>query len=287
MSIINKQKHFMKKLKLFALGLIGASMFMTSCADDSEEDPVGPTLTVTEENSDAGVVSGKVEIAPGDSLHFKWDARAGDAKLKTMKITVNGDALAVDNTDEGNDLSDDIKAADNESYQDGVWFAAGNVETTKIYEFTVTDRDGEAKTVEIEVEVKEPSTDLSSEQSFQWKRVGSANGTGLAQFGLKWESNSGVAAIIATDMADKFVELSTSSYTNITTKEELVLAINGQSHITKFEGVSSQNSNANLNIILATMVGTDVYILKLVSSTVSTGTGGTTITIDGMYKMGS
>ena len=117
MSIINKQKHFMKKLKLFALGLIGASMFMTSCADDDSEDPVvGPTLTVTEENSEEGVVSGKVEIAPGDSLYFQWDARAGDAKLKTFEIELDGKSLSVV-TEEGNDLSDDIKSASNERYR--------------------------------------------------------------------------------------------------------------------------------------------------------------------------
>lgn len=283
-SIINKQKHFMKKLKLFALGLIGASMFMTSCADDSDEDPVGPTLTVTEENSEEGVVSGKVEIAPGDSLYFQWDARAGDAKLKTFEIELDGKSLSVV-TEEGNDLSDDIKSASNESYQDGVMFYAGNSEGTNVYTFIVTDRDGESETVDIEVNVKNPSTDLSAEQSFQWKRVGSAAGTGLDQFGLKWESNSSTAAIIATSAADKFVELPTSAY-SVTTKEELVLAITNATAITKFEGVSSQASNSNLNIVLATMVGTDVYIMKLVSSTVATGAS-TTITIDGMYKMGS
>src|SRR5690606_25397457 len=87
---INKQTTLMKKMKLFALGLIGASMMMTSCADDEEDPAVGPSLTVTEENSAAGVIDGKVAIEPGDSLHFEWTARDGDARLQTLVIEING-----------------------------------------------------------------------------------------------------------------------------------------------------------------------------------------------------
>ena len=144
----------MKKMKLFALGLIGASMMMTSCADDSDDPVVGPTLTVTEENSANGVVNGKVEVAPGDSLLFEWDARAGDAKLETFLVERDGVSQSSVPTEEGNDLDDNIKNSDNESYQDGIKLPG----LAGVYTFEVTDRDGESAMVEIEVMVGSPMT---------------------------------------------------------------------------------------------------------------------------------
>lgn len=269
----------MKKMKLFALGLIGASMMMTSCADDEEDPAVGPSLTVTEENSAAGVIDGKVAIEPGDSLHFEWTARDGDARLQTLVIEINGVKAGGLITDNGNELDDNIKSSDNETYQDGV-VLPGNA---GVYTFTVTDKDGETDVVEIEVEIA--SDDLSAEQSFQWKRVGSNDGTGLGQFGLAWKDNSSTAAIVTKDGATIFVELSTSAWNNITTKTDLVAAINDATPMSKFEGISSTASNSNLNIVLATLVGGEAYILKLNTSDVASGSAGTTITVDGMYKM--
>ena len=269
----------MKKMKLFALGLIGASMMMTSCADD--DDPVvGPSLVVNETNSADGVVDGKVSIEPGDSLHFEWTARDGDAKLETFVIEINGVKAGGLVTDEGNELDDNIKSSDNETYQDGVMII-GNA---GVYTFTITDRDGETDMVEIEVTVEAATTPLSSEQSFTWERMGGSAGTGLAQFGLKWTSNSSTSAIIAEDAATVFVELPASAWTSITTKEDLAAAITAATPITTYEGISVTQSGT-YDVVLATMTGTDVYIMHVTEATVTTGGSGTDITIDGMYKM--
>ncbi len=149
---INKQKTLMKKLKLFTLGLLGAStLFMTSCADDDEDPAVGPTLTVTEENSAAGVVDGKVNTS-ADSLYFRWDSRAGDAKLQKFTVERDGVSQSGVLTEEGNDLDDNIKSSVNDSYQDGIKLPA----LEGVYTFKVTDRDGESAMVDIEVMVGTP-----------------------------------------------------------------------------------------------------------------------------------
>ena len=270
----------MKKMKLFALGLIGASMMMTSCADDDEDPVVGPSLVVNETNSANGVVDGKVSIEPGDSLHFEWTARDGDAKLQTFEIQRDGQPLSITSTDEGNDLGDNISSSDNETYVDGVMLA-GNA---GVYTFIVTDRDGETDKVEIEVTVESATTPLSAEQSFTWERMGGSAGTGLAQFGLKWTSNSSTSAIIAEDAATVFVELPASTWTSITTKEGLAAAISAATPITTYEGISVTQSGT-YDVVLATMNGTDVYIMHVTEATVTTGGSGTDITIDGMYKM--
>ncbi len=275
----NKQKTLMKKMKLFALGLIGASMMMTSCADDDEDPAVGPSLTVTEENSAAGVVDGKVNTS-ADSLYFKWDTRAGDAKLETFEISKDGGPSFNVITENGNDLDDNIKSSDNESYQDGVKFAT----SAGVYTFKVTDRDGETSSVDIEVTIDPGTTPLSAEQSFTWERMGGSAGTGLAQFGLKWTSNSSTSAIIAEDAATVFVELPASTWTSITTKEGLAAAITAATPITTYEGISVTQSGT-YDVVLATMTGTDVYIMHVTEATVTTGGSGTDITIDGMYKM--
>ena len=55
----------MKKRQLFTLALLGATvMFTSSCSDDEEDAPLGPTLTMMETNSGStGGNSGKT----GDS----------------------------------------------------------------------------------------------------------------------------------------------------------------------------------------------------------------------------
>ena len=270
----------MKKLKLFALGLIGAStLFMTSCADDDDDPVVGPSLTVNETNSNDGVVDGMVTIEPGDSLHFEWTARDGDAKLETFTIERDGQPLSV-MTDNGNDLSENISGSENETYVDGAMLA-GNA---GVYTFTITDRDGESEMVEIEVKVEAATTPLSAEQSFTWERMGGATGTGLSQFGLEWTSNSSTSAIIAEDAATTFVELDASTWGSITTKEGLVAAISAATPITEFRGVSATQSDS-YDIVLATMVGTDVYIMHITDAVVTSSSAGTDITINGMYKM--
>lgn len=272
----------MRKLRFLTVALLGAStMFLTSCEPD-EDDPsvVGPTLTVTELFN--GIASGKLEVTQGDSVRFQWDARKGSSDLDKFEIERQGTSIAI-TTDNGNVLPYTLKNADDETYIDSYSFQA-TTEGTEIYSFIITDKNGKSKTVEIEVVVSPPTIPLSSAQSFTWERVGSNDGTGLAQFGLKWTNNTSTAAIITEDQATRLVELQASEWTSITTQEGLKTAVEVASVITEYDGVSSTAPNKTYNDVLGVRYNDEYYMIRISNSTVTTGGSGTTITITGLYK---
>lgn len=274
----------MKKLQLLTLGLLSASLVLTSCVDD-EEDTLGPALTVTEISSNAD--GGSITINQGDPLAFRWDARKGDSDLETFNILVTGTNSTNDipMTFQGNEMPYDISNADDENYIDTVVFAAAGTAVGQTnYTFRVTDRDDNTEEVTFDVIVESGSTALSSDQNFTWERVGSTNGTGLAQFGLSWTSNSAQSAIIAADGTSKFVELPAGSYQNITSEEDLAAAIAAASNISEYTGVSAQQGMSNIDDVLATTFNGENFILLVQNSSVSSGTAGTTIEINGIYK---
>ncbi len=138
----------MKKLKLFALGLMGAStLFLTSCEEDDDSTALGPVLTVTE--STVGISGGAISAAPGSTLQFEWDARKGDVNLSTFSITVNGVEVSA-TTDNGNVLPYSVGIGEKTNYTDGISFTP---QAPGTYVFKATDKDGLSKSVSVMVSV--------------------------------------------------------------------------------------------------------------------------------------
>lgn len=269
----------MKKLKLFALGLLGASMFMTtSCSDDPEEDAIGPILSVNE--TAFGDEDGVVEVTPGSTVRFEWEARKGDADLDQFRIMINGNSVAV-TSGEGNEIPYKITNADDELYSDHIEFEVGDAQSTQEYSFEVTDKDGLSKTVTITVEVANESTPLTTE-NFEWTRVGSTPGLGLAQFGLKWTQNTSTNAIVAVDGA-QMVELSSAAWDDITTRESLANAFVEGTLITEYDGVSV-TANGSYDDVLAVQYNSEYYLIHITDGDVNTSGAGTTVVISGQYK---
>jgi len=159
----------MKRLKLFALGLISVSaLTFTSCSDD-EEDPVGPILTVTENNF--GISGGEIDATVGADLDFQWDARKGDVDLNEFSISVDGAALAGP-TDDGNNLPYSISNADDENYMDGITVNVGMNPGIRTYTFTVTDDDGLNDRVTVTVNITTATTPLGTEVNGAFFHVG-------------------------------------------------------------------------------------------------------------------
>lgn len=271
----------MRNLKLLTFALLGATtMFLSSCAKD-ENNELGPTLTVTEASQT--INNGALTVTKGDSVQFMWDARKGSSDLDVFSIKIDGSSIA-EETNNGNMLPYSIKNADDEAYEDGYSFMA-NAIGTKTYTFMVTDKNGLTKSVDVDVTVNGQTTPLASAQAFQWKRVGSNAGTGLAQFGLQWTSNSSTSAIVKKDAATKFVQLNATAWTSLATHEDLSAAIDNGTVITQYTGVSAQSSGTYNDVLAVRYNGAD-YLLHITAGTVTTGgSSGTTITIDGMYKM--
>lgn len=247
----------MKRLKLFALGLIGASMVMTSCADDSDDPAVPPTLTVTEENSANGVVDGKVNTS-ADTLRFAWDSRNGDANLEKFSISFNGKELNVI-TERGFNLDNNITSSNKSTYRDTALF----VSDPGVYTFKVTDKDGESASVDIEVMVGTP---LSTEVTGAFFHIegtsqGSydlVNNTTVAASGansLKDMSNTDAAGdpftgswtaknstmfvkVSSFDYANATAQMAANAYNNGTASASVTDPIVGDFYIAKLRGTS-------------------------------------------------
>jgi hypothetical protein len=144
----------MKKLKLFGLGLLGASLFLSSCADDPDEDGLAPTLTVNELGTNTS--GGEITISQGEALIFAWDSRKGDVDLNTFDVDVTGvnAPTNIPQSNQGNDFPYDIANADDETYIDTLVFANAGLNTgITNYTFTVTDNDGLSREVSFDVTV--------------------------------------------------------------------------------------------------------------------------------------
>lgn len=240
----------MKKLKLFALGLIGASMMMTSCADDSE-DPIGPNLSVTTN----GAAGSSIEVSSSDMLHFEWRADAGDAKLKTFEIYRDAQKLSIDSTDNDNDLTNDISNSNNETYKDGVVLSA----LAGVYTFEVTDKDGESSSVEITVSV---GTSMNNEVTGAFFHIAGTSfgsydlvaGTTVAASGansLKDMANTDAAGDPFTGSwealnATMFVKANSFDYANATV-----------------EAAAAAYANGTASAAVSNPVANDIYIAKL------------------------
>jgi len=221
----------MKKFsfRLLSVLFLGGTLFLTSCSDD-EDEAVGPSLQFF-----ATGVNGDVTLEPGEVFTVSWDAQAGDANLQTFSVTKNG----VDANGANNSYPVELSGSDRDRYTADDDFTADPNEGVYAYVFTVRDRDGlsASRTINVTVEESSTTTPLSDAQDFTWQRVGGSAGTGLAQFGLAWTSNTSTSAVIKKD-ADKLVILSTADWTNITTKEDLMAAIDGGTDTDEYTGVT-------------------------------------------------
>lgn len=276
----------MKKRKLFTLALLGATvMFTSSCADDEDAAPLGPTLSMTETTT--GSTGGAIQITEGETLEFAWESRKGDNNIKTFSLVQSGPNMSSNNeTYEGNTLPYQVSGGDRTIYIDTIAFVdASNNEGTTTYTFTSSDG-VTSKTVTYNVTVVESvnETPLSSATAFEWKRIGGNAGTGLAAFGLKWTSNTSTSAVVAIESGTVMVELPSESWTSITTREELAAAIASGTQISEYQGVSVTQSNLYDDVLAVSHNGVD-YLLHITAADVQTGGGsGTTVTIGGQYK---
>ncbi len=163
----------MKKMKMLALGLLGASFFaFTSCSpDDDDEVFPRPNLTITASTATiTGDANGDIEIGSNETVSFTIQgASAGGTRLKSIALTVSGvnPVNVIPNTSEGYDLNDiaNLDNADEDLYNDvltidGVFFSQEGVTN---FRFTLTDDRDQSQVVDIAVTVNDP-TPLANEK---------------------------------------------------------------------------------------------------------------------------
>ena len=253
---------------LFIMSGLVTLTFLASCGEDTED--VSPILTITP--------SSALELEEGET--FTVDVVAAEnveSKRRLEDLTISGpESLSFDTT---------INAS---SFSATFEFVVPPVRTAAYtYTFTVTDRAGESTTRTLSVtsvESTAETTPLDGPTSFQWQRVGGTPGTGLSQFGLQWNTNSATSAIITTSSDVILVELSSSTWSSIETKEDLAEAVDNATPITSYTGVSATAPSQTYDDVIATKVNGEYYLLRVESSTAASSGAGTTITVDGNYK---
>lgn len=274
----------MKKTRFFTLAMLSVAVIFASCSKDDDDAPLAPSLSV--EELFTGSTGGAVEIEQGQPLVFAWESRKGDNNIKTFSLSQSGvNVSSIAETYAGHVLPHDVKGSDRSIYMDTIAFVSAglNLGTTN---YTFTSSDGtNSKSVSFNVTVVEAAaetTPLSEAQDFEWKRVGSNDGTGLSEFGLKWTNNTSSNAVVAVDGATMY-ELPASSWGTIDTQEALEAAISTLTSIDKYQGVSV-TASGNYNDVLAVDYNNTIYIVHITKGTVTSDSSGTTIEISGQYK---
>lgn len=265
----------MKKLKLFTLGLLGASFFLTSCADD-EEDTLGPSVTITELNT-GSTPNDDITIEKGQSISFAWDARKGDSDLERVSINSSGSnsPTNIPTSEAGNDFPYDVASGDRSSYLDTLVFSdAGLNEGTTSYTFTFRDADGNTAEAAFEVTVEDAGTPMNNEVNGAFFHIG-----GSLEGAYDLENETVVAAsmpdgdkdMINMDLAGSaftgswtagnstmYVEASGFDYDGATVEAAETAYNNGTAS-------ASVNDPANGDIYIAKLRGNNIYaVIKIV-----------------------
>jgi len=255
-----------KTILLFAAMALVTLGFFTSC-DPAGTDDLPPVITITEPTADT------IQVEIGDSVTFKVSL-SSDNTLKEFKTLSNGVGITIVNGSKTfTGTSDEVVEVTAKVTAEAT--VGAPIEIT----FSVDDEKGTSNVKKVIV----AKSSLSAAQAFEWKRVGVADGEGLAMFGLKWERNTGTNVVISNG-ATKFVKLPDDAWTTIKTAEELKAAIDGATNITKWEEVSSQASKA-YDFSLGTLFEGTYFLIHVTNGKVETATAaGTPITITGEYK---
>jgi hypothetical protein len=268
----------MKKLSyLLGLFLVAGSMFV-SCNDDDDTEPkdLTPVISFKEE---AGFTYSDTTITEGESILVGVRCQSNsnsNAKLNILKI------YAIINDVPQNPIFQDT--INDSEYDVNYLIDFPDALTGRLYA-EVTDKDGQKNNDSFNITVETATTPLDAEADFEWKRIGIADATGLAPFGLKWDSNLKLTnAQIEKENAEKFVQLLPEQWTSITTKEDLATAVDAATDITVYAGVSATAASSDYNDVLATKYNGEYFIIHVQHATVVVGGVGATITITGKYK---
>lgn len=266
----------MKNFKLILFLIASLGMVAVSCSKDDETTPQDLTPNInfkggnTYISADATVTTGE-EFTIG--ITASSNANSGK-KLASVKYTITSNNTIV--------LEEDSVFSENVYDQDYI-FRMDNAGDA-VFMFEVTDKDGQKKNISLTITAEPGTTPLGDAQVLEWQRVGGSAGTGLDVYGLKWTSNLKVVhAVIQKDAATKLVMLTSDDWTNFTTVEELMAAVDAAEDMADYRGISAE-ANGTYDEVLGVIHGNEYFMIHLTSATVEVSQSGTTIQIYGESK---
>lgn len=278
----------MKKNFKFLVVMLAVFPFFISCSDDDDDPTIG-AATITFDQSEIVIKDGVLS----EPITGSVSAPSGHEVESITIRAVYTDGNQTNNVviAERKDLSEETgsnKGKYSFRFEQTTPGIQEHLNSLKSISVEAKVKNGGASTKEIAFkhETTPEAENLSDPEGFEWKRVGGADGTGLALFGLAWTSNTATAAIIKTDSDTKLVKLDADNWSNLKTVAQLKEAVNKGTDIEQYTGVSATDPSKTYNDVLAVDVkGEGVYyLIHVTNSTVVSNTSGTTITVIGQYK---
>jgi hypothetical protein len=273
----------MKKFGMYLMMIAFVAMACVSCNSDKEN----PVVTIAD-GQDSIYVDVKnfteltvpviVTSADGDLISVEAFITGTDGQTYSIETinTFTTDPRAWEKIYKGSDVT--LYTFIESLMKQGVFPAAFGITAT------AKDVDPTTATKPFKIVAAPVEHPLSDPIAFKWERIGGAQGTGLETFGLKWTGNAKeVHAQITKGTADKFVKFTSEEWKTITTLEILKVAIDAVPDLPVYDNVSAA-AGKTYDDVLATKVGENYYLINVTKGTVTTGTAGTTIVIDGNYK---
>lgn len=259
----------MKKFRsLFTAGFVLFAFVFTSCEDD---EVFSPPLVLTTSGGEIVLAEGVGDY----TLEGTVQSEAGVAEVRLLEVT-----------DDGNFQIGDALTSFEDPGLVSYSFTITGITDTMVVRVEAIDIEFQASYSDDITFIYTPveETPLSEAVDSTWERVGGSAGTGLEMFGLKWTDNlKTTKAVIEKDGAGKLVQLTGEHWDSIETLEVLAATVEESEGIDDYRGVSATQSDT-YNEILATKVGDDYYLIRVIDATVSTGEVGTTISISIEYK---
>lgn len=270
----------MKKLTLALVCLVSIALF-ASCKKDNKVENPEPSIAVIAQDG---------YLADGDTINLDQVYKYGfnmasntetNKELKSLIININGIEKSID------------LSGTSCSYIDTVSFSFEKnrevIDSAAFISATVMDVDGKYAsaiiTLKANIEFDAPLTVTD----FTWNRHGGDDATGLAEYGLKWESNlKDVFAQIKPMTGFDLYEFDAAAWNNITTEAAKALFFAAYSEIdgiTVFNKVSAMSSHNDLNYVIGTYNKTtgETHLMHITKSEVSSFKG-TDVKIFGQAK---
>lgn len=281
----------MKKLALALVCLVSVAFF-ASCDPTNIDHPEPTIALITGTDYITGTADNPQTISYSDPTNWRYGFHV-ESNAETKKELASLKIVATQ-TYEGSTSSFDtiIDLTGKTSYDFSEYVYEQEDSKEIFYEMvmnaTVTDVDGQTNTASIAFKIDQPAVDLEPE-AFEWVRNGGGTitGTGLAPFGLKWESNlREIYAVIEPMPNAQLFILQPEDWDNIVTDLDKAAFFSELTYgVNQFKAVSCTAPSQDYDLVIGTIYEGECYLMHIEHSTaVNNPPLGTKVTITGEWK---
>ena len=271
----------MKKFALALLCIVSVAFFASCKKDNKVENPEPSIAVITEQ----GYVADGDTVNMGQQVYFGFTMASNTETQKELKSLIVTAGL----TEWANI---DLTGKTSFNYTDSISYTLDSltreIVSQDVITAIVTDVDGKIATATITLNINYDDPQLVA-TDFTWNRHGGDDATGLAEYGLEWNSNAKeIFAQIKPMAGYTLYEFEPATWDLITTeneKNDCFSALAELPSIAVFNKVSAFASHDDLDYVIGTVEQATgkAYLMHITKNVVSTFKG-TDVTIYGQAK---